>query len=276
MQDEECVAFLQWALPRLHRRWPGFRKVRRTTCKRIDRRLRELALPDAQAYRARLERDPREWQALEALLPVTISRFYRDKAVFDFLGGEVLKELARQAAARGDDTLRAWSVGCASGEEPYTLMLLWRLRVQPTLARPQTALRVLGTDVEPDVLERARAACYPASSVRQLPPAWLAEAFTQDARGYCLRPEYRAGVDFRRRDVLDEPPEETFDLILCRNLVLTYFDPLLQAEALQRTLSRLRPGGGFVIGRREALPSEAGRLTPWSGRLGTFRRSRRP
>jgi chemotaxis protein methyltransferase CheR len=272
MQDEECVAFLQWALPRLHRRWPGFRKVRRTTCKRIDYRLRELALPNVEAYRAFLEREPEEWRALEALLPITISSFYRDRAVFDFLGDVVLKDLAEQAAGRGDGTVRAWSIGCASGEEPYSLMLLWRMCVQPSLARPETTLRVLATDVDTDVLERARVGCYAAGSLKQLPQGWLERAFIEDEHGYRLRPEYREGIDFDRQDVCAELPAETFDLVLCRNLVFTYFDPTLQADTLRRMLPRLRPGGAFVIGRGEALPSDLGGLAAWSDKLGVYRR----
>lgn len=272
MKDAECVDFLQWALPRLRRRWPGFRKVRRTTCKRVDRRLEALKLPDVQAYREFLEREPHEWSALEALLPITLSSFYRDKAVFDFLGGVVLKDIAVQADRRGAALLRAWSIGCASGEEPYTLMLLWRLGVQPSLLRPDIDLHILATDVDTTVLERARTGCYGAGSLKQLPRGWRGQAFTQDADRYCLRPEYRVGIDFAQQDVCAALPADTFDLILCRNLVFTYFDEPLQYQTLKRIFTRLRPGGGFVIGRRETLPRHAGGLAAWSKELGTYRK----
>src|SRR3990172_7446994 len=268
MKDIECVDFLQWALPQLHRRWAGFRKVRRTTCKRIERRVETLKLPNVQAYRELLEREPREWSALEALLPITISSFYRDKAIFDFVGDVVLKDLVARDAAR----LRAWSIGCASGEEPYTLMLLWRLRVQPSIAQTNIDLRMLATDVNAAVLERARIGCYAGGTLKQLPPGWRAQAFAQTADRYCLRPEYRAGIDFVRQDVCATLPHETFDLILCRNLVFTYFDEALQTETLKRMLTRLRPGGAFVIGRRETLPSAAGELAAWAPELGVFRK----
>jgi len=272
MKDIECVDFLQWALPQLHRRWAGFRKVRRTTCKRIERRVETLKLPNVQAYRELLEREPREWSALEALLPITISSFYRDKTVCDFIGDVVLRDLAARAAQRGVATLRAWSIGCASGEEPYTVMLLWRLRVQPSFAQTSIDLRMLATDVDAAVLERARIGCYAGGTLKQLPPGWRAQAFTQTADRYCLRPEHRAGIDFVRQDVCATLPHETFDLILCRNLVFTYFDEALQVETLKRLLTRLRPGGGFVIGRRETLPSDVGGLAAWAQELGVFRK----
>ncbi len=270
MRDAECVEFLQWALPRLRRRWQGFRKVRRQLCRRIDRRLRELGLSGPPAYREYLACTPAEWAALDALCPITISNFYRDRAVFDFLAGSLLTQLAQAAAAQGERTLRAWSIGCTSGEEPYSLMLAWRLGAQPPLPGG-LALRVLATDVDETVLERARTGCYAPGSLKQLPPNWLQEAFEPAEGVYCLRPRYREGVDFLRQDIRDPLPQERFHLILCRNLVFTYFDEPTQREMLTRIARRLFPGGALVIGRRESLPPGAA-LSPWPGaeRLGIY------
>lgn len=90
MRDADCVAFLQWALPHLRLRWPGFRKVRKQVCKRIDRRCRELGLADIAAYRDYLASQPGEWPTLASMCRVSISRFYRDRAVFDQLAQVVL------------------------------------------------------------------------------------------------------------------------------------------------------------------------------------------
>lgn len=272
MRDSECVAFLQWALPRLGLRWEGYRKVRAQACKRIGRRVRELGLSGPQAYRTYLERAPDEWQTLAALLPVTISRFYRDKAVFDFIAAILLPALARDASARGENMLRALSLGCASGEEPYTLMLAWRFAVAPQF--PGLALRIAATDMLEEMLERARAACYPAGSLKRLPRAWREAAFEHRNDGYCLRAAYTHGVEFLRQDMRNEMPDGRFDLILCRNLAFTYFDAAAQREALRRLLERLRPGGALVIGSHETLPHARG-LAPWPGaeRLPILRRS---
>ena len=122
MNDAECVEFLRWALPRLRMRWAGFRKVRRQVCRRVERPVRELGLADIGVYRTVLESTPGEWRRLDVLCHVTISRFYRDRGVFQFLERNVLPELAERAVARGA-AVEAWSVGCASGEEPYSLVL---------------------------------------------------------------------------------------------------------------------------------------------------------
>ena len=115
MRDSECVTFLQWALPRMGYRWPGFRKVRRQVCKRIQRRIQELDLADLEAYRRHLASDPQEWSELDALCRVTITRFYRDRAVRDHVRERVLPGLAAVTIDRGDGIVRAWSAGCASG-----------------------------------------------------------------------------------------------------------------------------------------------------------------
>src|SRR5215210_7494288 len=129
MREDECAAFLQWALPQLRLRWAGFRKVRRQVCKRLRRRILELRLETLEQYRGQLEADPHEWAVLGDLCRITISRLYRDKRVFDFLGGVILPELAKTAFLQFRP-IRCWCVGCASGEEVYTLKILWDLEVQ--------------------------------------------------------------------------------------------------------------------------------------------------
>lgn len=153
MQDRDCVEFLRWALPRLHLRWRGFRRVRRQVCRRLNRRLRELSLEDLEAYRSHLARHEAEWEVLDGLCRISISRFHRDRAVWDVLRDDVLPTLARVAQARRQPALMAWSAGCASGEEPYSLTAVWQLGVRHGF--PGLALSVLATDSDPGLLARA-------------------------------------------------------------------------------------------------------------------------
>jgi chemotaxis protein methyltransferase CheR len=255
VRDAECVALLRWALPRLGLRWPGYRKVRRQVCRRIARRIRQLGLADVAAYRTHLERLPEEWPELDAFCRITISRFYRDRAVFDHLGESVLPALAAAAVARGEPGLRCWSAGCGSGEEPYSLALLWSLRLARSF--PSLSLAVVATDAEQQLLERAARGCYPRGTLRELPPEWLARAFTHDD-DYCLRPAFRQGVRFLLQDIRAVQPEGPFDLVLCRNLVLTYFENGLQRRILTEIAARLRSGAALVVGKDEALPATVG------------------
>jgi len=256
MTDADCVAFLQWALPSLRMRWPGFRKVRRQVCKRIGRRMTELDLTDPLQYRAYLEEHPLEWKTLDGFCRITISRFFRDREVCHSLRDVVLPTLAKRALAEGRSEIRCWSAGCGSGEEPYTLSLLWRLPSDTSLSGrfPQISFRVTASDSEPAVLERARAAVYERGTVKELPPSWIPLAFDESDAGLSLRSDFREGVRFSELDIRQESPKGPFDLILCRNLVFTYFEEGLQREILRRLVDLLQAGGCLVMGAHERAP----------------------
>jgi len=269
MTDHDCVEFLHTVLPRLGLCWPGFRKVRGLVCKRLNRRLRELNVPDLRAYRGYLESHPDEWPVLDGCCRIPISRFYRDRGVFQHLEREVLPALGEDAAARERRTLACWSACCASGEEPYTLTVLWRLRLRRRF--PRVRLRVVATDFDMQLLERARTGCYRASSLKALPPELLAEAFARRAAQYCIRDEFRT-IEFLHQDIRQATPEGAFDLVFCRNAVLTYFAPALQRQVMDRVVARLRPGGALVIGIHEALPEGVTGLAPWPGARAIYRK----
>ena len=271
MRDPDCVAFLQWALPRLRLRWPGFRKVRRQVCKRLDRRLRELGLPRLPEYRSYLEAHSSEWASLDRLCWISISRFYRDRADFQCLEREVLPQLAEITSAGGEDEVRSWSIGCAAGKEPYTLAILWKLAVSPRF--PGLGLRILATDVDPHAIVRAREGRYAGSSVKDLPEEWRLQALVPADGGLVLRPEYRGVVTFLQQDIRQAAPAEIFHCILCRYLAFTYFEEGLQREILERIQARLAPGGALVLGRRESLPAAVSGFEPWSPTLGIYRKS---
>lgn len=268
MTDAECVTLLQWAAPRLGLRWAGFRNVRGQVCKRIRRRMAQLGLGDAASYRARLEAQPEEWAVLERLCVVTISRFYRDREVWDALRETVIPVAAEAAIAAGDEELRVWSLGCASGEEPYTLAIAWMLDLAPRY--PGLRLRILATDVHEDVLRRARVAEYAAGSLRELPAGWVERAFERQGERFHLRPQFRTAVELQRMDVRRALPNEIFRVILCRNLAFTYFDEPLQQETLTRICTRLADGGALVPGRHERLPTTT-QLEPWIPGFGIHR-----
>lgn len=263
MTDTECVTFLQWALPRLRMRWPGFRRVRRQVCKRISRRMMELELTDPQDYRAYLEAHENEWETLDSFCRITISRFFRDREVCHSLRDVVLPSLAEQALSEGRRELRCWSAGCGSGEEPYTLSLLWRLPPDTSLSArfPQISFQIAASDSEPAVLDRARAAVYAPGTAKELPPSWIPMAFSGSDTGLSLRSDFGEGVRFSELDIRKEVPEGPFDLILCRNLVFTYFDEELQREILLRLVDRLRAGGCLVMGAHERAPDGQWPLT---------------
>jgi chemotaxis protein methyltransferase CheR len=274
MNDMECVRFLQWALPKLHMRWTGFRRVRGQVCKRLQRRLEQLQLDNLITYCEFLNRHDNEWETLDGLCQITISRFYRDKMVFAFLKQEVFPHLIKLITEHQETELRIWSVGCGAGEEPYTLALLWALHFQPHF--PTIKANILGTDINPAMLERATKACYPYSAVKNLPPEWRQIAFKQKGEDFYLYPEHKAMVEFQCEDVRQASTEHLqrlpIHLICCRNLAFTYFDEALQNDIAARLYAELADGGVLMIGVHEALPAGVGGFYPWNSRLGIYRK----
>jgi len=254
VRDADCTTFLQWALPKLDLRWAGFRKVHGQVCKRLKRRVRDLGLNGFAAYRSRLDADPQEWRILDECCRISISRFFRDRSVFDALRKRVLPEIATRAKRERREA-RCWSAGCASGEEAYTLKILWDLEVASGC--PGVALSIIATDIDEIVLRRAREGCFREGSLRELPKNLAAEAFDRDGDRFFVRPRFREGVTFLSQDMRVEAPSGPFDLVLCRYVAFTYFAPALQQNVLTRLLETVLPHGYLEIGTHERLPEGA-------------------
>jgi chemotaxis protein methyltransferase CheR len=267
--------FLRTALPRLGLRWSGFRKVRGQVIKRIKRRLEHLRLPNLAAYAAYLEHHPDEWQILDTLCRITISRCYRDAPVFERLRERVFPALARLAQTQPPPELRCWSAGCASGEEAYSLKLLWQLDVARRF--PDVRLRIVATDVDQHLLARARRGRYRRSSLRELPPEWITEGFERlDNDCFAVREAFRDGICFVAQDLRQAAPAGRFHLIACRNLAFTYFDAPRQRTVLARLAERLVSGGVLVVGYHEALPRHELSLSSQEDLPGIYWKQPRP
>lgn len=270
MDDVDCVAFLQWALPRRELRWQGFRKVRRQVCKRLQRRMRDLHLPDLVAYQAHLIANPEEWKVFDECCHITISRFFRDRGVFDALRRRVLPSIAARAAQEGRG-VRIWSAGCASGEEPYTIKILWDFEMARSF--PDVPISIVATDVDRNMLARARKGCYRAASLRELPSGLIAQAFDELGPFLCVRPQHREAITFLCQDLRIESPPGSFDLVLCRYVAFTYFALPLQQKVLARIMDHLLPRGYLAIGTHEQLPPEAGSVAPVAGAAQIFEKN---
>lgn len=267
MRDSDCIAFLRWSLPKLGLRWQGFRKVRKTVCKRIDRRLRELGLSAASRYHAYLEGHPEEWARLDAMCRIPISRFWRDRAVFACLADQILPILAARSGAKRE--VRCWSAGCASGEEPYSLRLAWMQRA--AVAYPDVRCAIVATDSDEVMLARARVGVYRQSSLRDLASSWQAATFVQNDVCIKVRPEMREDIEFLLQDIRDAAPSGKLDLILCRNLAFTYFALHQQRDVLDQLAGKLNTPGFLVLGSHESLPPGRADFEPAMGALPIWR-----
>ena len=268
MSDNAYVQFLRVSLPRFGLRWQGFRKVRGQIIKRIKRRLQALQIQNLAGYAAYLDTHPAEWRVLDEMCRISISRFYRDKGVFATLRQDVLPYLAAPVRAADAHVLRCWSAGCASGEEAYTLCMLWRLCLAERF--PDIQLDIMSTDVDPHMLERAQQGRYTWGSLKDLPPHWVEMGFDRCDAYYVVRDTFREGMCFVAQDIRHELPAGPFHLVMCRNLAFTYFVEPVQRVILAQIATRLVPGG--LVGKHEALPSESPDFVPYAARQGLFRK----
>ena len=260
-------AFLKQVCPPLDLDWRKYR--RRSARHRLLERIAELGLTDFEEYRDRLREDVAEASGLAERMAVTVSRFFRDKSVWDNLQQRVLPQLL--AAGSGHRYLRAWCVGCACGEEPYSLALLWQGRLQARHSRQR--LCVLASDVDAVVLQRAREAVYKGSSLRELPADLRAKWFSARDNFWRLSPTVSRQVYFCRHNFMTEPPPATFDLIMARYLPFTYYRGARRLQSARRLWRALRPGGALMIGAKESLGAQERQFfVPWPGAAGVFRR----
>ena len=261
MKDLECVSFLQWLLPQMNYQWKGFRKVRRQVCKRLQRRLTELEFVRIEEYQDYLNENKREWETLDSLLNITISRFYRDPQIFRYIETLLFPSLIQNMIKENRNQMNSWSIGCCSGEEPYSLNLIWQLSL-PVSIRNRFKLNIVATDSSAAMLKRANKASYTQGSIRFLPGKYVKFAFMQQGNEFELKEEFRKNITFIQQDIRDESPAGQFDIILCRNLVFTYFRKHLQQEILSIIYEKLKIGGYLIIGSHEKLPLISSELQP--------------
>ncbi|MDT8442468.1 MAG: protein-glutamate O-methyltransferase CheR [Desulfuromonadales bacterium] len=222
--------------------------------RRIVKRLRDSGASSADAYLQRLHRDPEELDALLASISIHVSRFFRDPETFRALERDILPDLCERVRATGRNRLRLWSIGCAGGEEPYSLAMLVD-ELQPA----GLEIDILGSDLSADVLQVATEARYDAERLREVPGPVRDRYFRAAAGQFRLIDRVRAMVRFQQHDILRDTHLPTADLILCRYLLI-YFSRTEQERILTRLAQSLSPFGVLVLGHSEVPGGQAASL----------------
>ncbi|HVP78798.1 MAG TPA: protein-glutamate O-methyltransferase CheR [Thermodesulfobacteriota bacterium] len=239
--------FIKEAAPSLNLQW---RRFKRGGIKRkVEHRIADLRLPTFEDYLVKVKKDPEEKSRLSQILTVTITRFFRDRKVFDILESSIIPTVAQN---KGEGDLKIWSIGCANGEEPYSLSMLWKEKFEKDL--PGIRLTLIATDINENLLVRAREGRYKESALKEIPEGIIQRFFKKDGRSYILDPSVRESVEFKKHDIIHEDPFSGMDIIFCRNLAFTYFSKECQVDVLKKIASSLRKNGYLVIGGDESLP----------------------
>ncbi|CAD6513077.1 CheR family methyltransferase [Paraburkholderia sabiae] len=228
-----------------------FRHYKRATVlRRIERRLQVNGITDLQAYRDHLHLHPDETQALLQDMLISVTNFFRDKEAFDVLEREVLPQLFE---GRGEqDRIRTWSVGCATGEEAYSLAML--LQERSLKSAEGISFQVFATDIDERAISFARTGLFPDSILADVTTSRVRQFFSKDAAHYRVKKELREHMLFAHHNVLSDPPFSRLDLICCRNLLI-YLDREAQIEILKMFHFALRPGGVLFLGSSESADS---------------------
>jgi two-component system, chemotaxis family, CheB/CheR fusion protein len=228
-----------------------------TLQRRIERRMALAAVEtdDMDRYLEILKRDASELDLLAKDLLINVTSFFRDPKVFDLLEEKIIPDLIRDHSP--DRPLRIWIAGCSTGEETYSLAMLFYEQI--AAAKRNIKLQVFASDVDPDAVVSAREGLYPKAIETEMSPERLARFFTKEDRGYRVLPELRAAVVFTVQDVLADPPFSRLDLVSCRNLLI-YLLPEAQTKVISLFHFALRDGGVLLLGSSETVVNADGRF----------------
>ncbi|MBW4093777.1 MAG: response regulator, partial [Proteobacteria bacterium] len=228
-----------------------------TLQRRIERRMSMAGLGagDAARYLEILRSDAGELALLAKDLLIHVTSFFRDPKVFDVLAKQIIPDLVRSRSS--DQPLRIWIAGCSTGEETYSLVMLFREAI--VAAKLDVRLQVFASDVDPGAVATAREGLYPETIAAEVSPTRLSRFFSKEEGGYRVSSELRSVVVFAVQDILSDPPFSRLDLVSCRNLLI-YMRPEAQAKIILLFHFALREGGIMLLGNSEAISGNESRF----------------
>ena len=235
--------------------------------RRVERRMALAGVKTAAKYLDLLLRDGNERDQLSRDLLINVTGFFRDAAVFDFLAKSVIPDLVRDHPL--DRPLKIWVAGCSSGEETYSLAMLFREQIEAS--KRDVKLQIFATDVDPDAVASAREGLYPNSIEADVSPERLARFLSKEDHNYRISAELRSYVVFTVHDVLADPPFARLDFVSCRNLLI-YLLPEAQAKVISIIHFALREGGLLLVGDAETVGAADGRFVAISKPQRIYRR----
>ncbi|MDO9074615.1 MAG: chemotaxis protein CheB [Rubrivivax sp.] len=241
-----------------------------TLHRRILRRMGVHGLTTRAAYEGFVRQNPGELDLLFNEMLIGVTSFFRDPGVWQELRDDVLPALLARTAE--GTRLRAWVVGCSTGEEAYTLAMVFQEAADALPGGGKRSLQVFATDLSADAIAVARRGFYPKRIAADVGTERLARFFAPHGTGYIIDKQLRERVLFAQHDVIQDPPFTRLDLLCCRNLMI-YFTAPLQRRLLPLFSFSLRPGGVLVLGTAETMGRTQSGFTPVSAKSRIYSRS---
>jgi two-component system CheB/CheR fusion protein len=240
-----------------------------TLDRRIERRMSIHKLDKISSYVRFLQENPQELELLFKELLIGVTSFFRDPEAWEKLRDEVFPALLETHRAGG--VLRAWSVGCSTGEEAYSLAIVFKEALEQIKPEAHFTLQIFATDLDKDGIDKARQGIYPANIVADVSPARLRRFFVKEEGGYRVGKEIREMVTFATQNVVKDPPFTKLDTLICRNLLI-YLTPEVQKRLLPLFHYSLNPGGVLFLGSSESVSASTELFVPLNTKLRLFGR----
>ncbi len=242
---------------------------RNTLFRRIERRMGIHQLGDLAGYVRYLGENSQELDLLFRELLIGVTNFFRDPATWEQLRTETLPALL--AARAPGHALRAWVAGCSTGEEAYSLAMVFREAVAQARPAGNFALQIFATDLDRDAIDQARQGLFPDNLAADVSPARLKRFFVREEQGYRVRKEIREMVIFAPQNLVMDPPFTKLDFLSCRNLLI-YLTAEVQQKLMPLFHYSLVPGGVLLLGSAETVGNGSALFAPARGKSRIFRR----
>lgn len=251
--DQELEALLAFIKDARGFDFTGYKRT--SLARRIRKRMQTAKFGQYADYRDFLESNAEEFQELFNTILINVTSFYRDPEAWNYLQTTVVPGLVQKAGP--DEEIRIWSAGCSSGEEAYTLAIIFaeHLGIEECARR----VKIYATDVDEEALREARAGVYSLKALERLPEEVKTRYFEPNGALFAFRRDLRRRVIFGRHDVTRDAPISRIDLLVCRN-TLMYFNVEAQAKIIERFHFALNDGGHLLLGKAEMLLADGVRF----------------
>ncbi len=242
-----------------------FSQYKRTTIyRRVERRMSLHQINKIGSYLQFLQKNPQEAELLFKELLIGVTSFFRDPEAWAQLQKDVFPALFAAHPAGG--TFRAWVTGCSTGEEAYSLAILFREALEKMRPTGNYSLQIFATDLDHDAIEKARQGVFPANIAADVTPERLRRFFIQEEYGFRVGKEIREMVVFAQQNLVMDPPFTRLDLLVCRNLLI-YLNPEVQKKLLPLFYYCLNPGGALFLGTAETIGACTHLFVPLKGKM---------
>jgi two-component system CheB/CheR fusion protein len=242
---------------------------RNTIRRRIARRLAVHQIEDLDHYLKLLQESAEEVDVLAREMLITVTNFFRDPEAWESLRERAVHPLVERQPP--NVPLRVWVAGCATGEEAYTVAMLFQEEIGKSELRRHVAVQIFATDLDEESINVARRGVYPRSIVADVSPERLKRFFTEEGNSYKIRNNIRESIIFAKHNLVKDAPFSKLDLVCCRN-VLIYMDTTLQKKVIPMFHYTLNPGAFLLLGESESIGVYADLFTPVDSRHKIFRR----